>query len=110
MNKKNFLEKITELLEKGTSTSVEDLFTQVPDTPDNLDAIKYLSIQESDHATGVGVSDGVLASSLINTLEDAPMPAVIKLRYPRLNEKEWASALRYCTLVLCALEGDKSDG
>jgi len=109
MNKKKFLEVIGEQIQEGSGASVDIILRQIPDTSDNQEAVKNLSIQEDDNVVGVGSNSGVLASSLINSLEDLPVPAAIKLRYPHLHEKEWASLLRYCTLVLCALEEDKVD-
>lgn len=107
MNNRQFLDCIFELTTKSPYATLEDLRHLIPETPDNLEAIKHLSIQADENSVGVSTHDGILASSIINTLEDAPIPAEIKSRYPRLNEKEWQSVLRFCTLVLSALEGQK---
>jgi len=107
MNNKQFLESISKLTTKGTQTSIEDLRQLIPETPDNLEALKHLSIQEDNNSVGVGTRSGVLASNVINTLEETPIPPEIESRYPQINNNEWQSLLRFCTLVLCAIERNK---
>ena len=109
MSNKQFLDCIIKLTSKGSQTTIEDLRHLIPETPDNLEAIKHLSVQEDDNAIGVGTHSGILASSIINTLEESPIPTEVKSRYPQLSEREWQGILRYCTLVLCALERTKAD-
>ena len=78
------------------------------ETPDNIDAVQHLAIQEDDFGKGVGTIGGLLASNVINILEESPIPAGVKAQYPALSEKEWQAVLRYCTLVLIALEERKT--
>jgi len=52
------------------------------DTPDNIEAIQHLAIQEGDFGKGVGTTSGLLASSIVNRKE-----RVVRKQYSLISEK-----------------------
>ena len=108
MKNKIFLDSIIGLAEQAPIASTEMLRDAIlqygSETPDNIEAVKHLAIQEDDFAKGVGTTGGILASRVINMLEESSIPTEVKAQYPELSKKEWEAVLRYCTLVISALE------
>jgi len=108
MNNKKFLDSIFELTTKEPNAGRERLQNLILDygshTPDNIEAIQNITCLVKETTSGIGTNSGILASDIINTLEESHIPAAIKLRYPELEQKEWEGVLRFCTLILCACE------
>ena len=109
MKNKIFIDSIIGLTEQDPDTANEALRHAIlrygSETPDNREAVQHLAIQADDFGKGVGTTGGILASRVINILEESPIPVGVKAKYPELSEKQWEAVLRYCTLVLSALEG-----
>ena len=112
MKNKLFLDSIVGLAKQDPATSDEALRHIIlqygSETPDNIEAVQHLSYLWNEDTSGVGTMSGILAANIINLLEESPVPTEIKSQYPELKDKEWESILRFCTLVLCALENTKS--
>ena len=54
-------------------------------------------------------ADKVPMAEIACALEDLPMPAELKNRFPDLSEADWDAYTRFCTLILSALTRRGSD-
>ena len=79
-------------------------------TPDNLEAVRNIAYVTDGNTYGVGTESGILASAILNKLEETGIPPELKSDFPHMSIEAWEGTLRYCTLVLCALEGRLEEG
>ena len=112
MNNKKFIESICDLQSKEKKEAIDQLHRLILDygseTPDNLEAVNNITYIVNKYICGVGTQSGILASDILNSLEETSIPPEIKNKFPNLKKNEWEGILRYCTLVLCALEENKT--
>jgi hypothetical protein len=83
------------------------------ETPDNLEMAAHLeigSLKEPHGPPAIGMkikNKAIPISSILNKIEDMPLPEHVSEYYPDLTEAEWSAALRFTTLALIALEAPK---
>jgi hypothetical protein len=83
------------------------------ETLDNFEMAAHLeigSLEEPHTPPAIGMkikNKAISISSILNTMEDMPLPKHVSEAYPDLNEAEWSAALRFTTLILIALEKQK---
>lgn len=79
-------------------------------TPDNVAAIERIEIgpledETSAQTTGLRLaSTGASLATILNVLEDAPIPPAVAESLPNLTPDDYESALRVVTLLLTAIE------